>query len=152
MDLSKDVFVALAAIAWADGKLASSEREAVLEAARACGLDEATVTGIDATIATYVDLNDLARLTFRDEERAFVYGLALWLAGVDGVVGPNEQRVLEVLRTVLGVTKDDESRGAKTRDLILAFAGDKASRSVLTLAQNMGRVAKLEVAGTVKQS
>ena len=151
MDLSKDVFVALAAIAWADGKLASSEREALLEAARACGLDEATVTEIDATIATYVDLNDLARLTFRDEERAFVYGLALWLAGVDGVVDPSEQRVLEALRTLLGVTKDDESRGTKTRDLILALAGDKASRSVLTLAQNMGRVAKLEVAGTVRQ-
>jgi tellurite resistance protein len=151
MDPSKDVFVALAAIAWADGKLASSERGALLEAARACGLDEATVTGIDATIATYVDLNDLARLTLRDEERAFVYGLALWLAGVDGVVDPSEQRVLEALRTLLGVTKDDESRGTKTRDLILALAGDKASRSVLTLAQNMGRVAKLEVAGTVRQ-
>ena len=42
--------------------------------------------------------------------------------------------------------------GTKTRDLILALAGNKASRSVLTLAQNMGRVAALEVAGTVRQS
>src|SRR5271156_3819471 len=123
MEPSKDVFVALAAIAWADGKLASSEREALLEAARACGLDEATVAGIDASIGTYVDLNDLARLTLRDEERPFVYGLALGLAGVDGVVGPSEQRVLEALRGVLGITKDEESRGTKTRDLILALAG-----------------------------
>lgn len=149
MRLSDDVFVALAAIAWADGNMTDVEREALLGAARACGCDDERIAGVEKRIASYVDLNDMARLNLQNEERTFVYGLAMWLAGVDGLVAPNEQHALETLRTLLGITEVEAERARTTSNVMKTLAGARSTRDIVLLAQNMDRAAQMTIDATV---
>jgi tellurite resistance protein len=123
------VFSALAAVIRADGVVTPQEREGLMEAAKAAGVNEVEVVRvIDGEVPSATEWVASLALTF--EERVFVYAAAVWLAGVDGNVADEETAIVERLGGALGLGEDDRAVAA----LAARGFGDSAERGVLGLA------------------
>ncbi len=101
--LQKDVFVALAAVGWADGTLDAEEADAIVRAAVDEGLDLAEIAEIEAATREKVDLGVLHRGRMTKEERLFVYAVACWIARLDQKVTDGEAEALGKLAELLGL-------------------------------------------------
>jgi uncharacterized membrane protein YebE (DUF533 family) len=101
--LAKDVFVALAAIAWADGQLDPDEADAIVRAAADEGLSLEEIAGIEESTKTPVDLGVIERGSMSKDDRLFVYAVACWIARMDGKVTQSESEALAKLGDRLGV-------------------------------------------------
>lgn len=107
MVLGRDVFLALASIIWADGKVVPAEAKALAEAARACG-----IAGDDlvAVVGATLERSKLPKMiTLTHDEKLFVYGIAVWLAEADGVVTHEETEAVSRLGDELGLSVDDRA-------------------------------------------
>ena len=67
----RDVFVALAAIAWADGNLDSDEADAIVRAAVEEGLDLDEIAALEAETSTKVGRGRIDRATHTKENTLF---------------------------------------------------------------------------------
>jgi uncharacterized membrane protein YebE (DUF533 family) len=101
--LRKDVFVALAAIAWADGSLDPDEADGIVRAAADEGLSLDDMAAIDEATKNPVDLGVIDRSGMSKEDRLFVYAVACWIARMDGKVTDAESQALATLGERLGV-------------------------------------------------
>jgi len=101
--LRKDVFLALAAIAWADGSLDPDEADGIVRAAVDEGLPFDDIEAIDAATKQPVDLGTVDRSGMSKEDRLFVFAVACWIARMDGKVTPTETEALAKLGEQLGV-------------------------------------------------
>jgi uncharacterized membrane protein YebE (DUF533 family) len=101
--LSRDVFIALAAIGWADGSLDAEEADGIVRAALECGLELEDITQIEEATKKPVDLTTLDRAKMSVVERTFVYATAVWLARLDGTVDPAERQALHKLGDLLNM-------------------------------------------------
>ncbi len=101
--LRKDVFVALAAIAWADGSLDPDEADGIVRAAADEGLPLDDMAAIDEATKHPVDLGVIDRSTMSKEDRLFVYAVACWIARMDGKVTDAESQALAKRGERLGV-------------------------------------------------
>jgi uncharacterized membrane protein YebE (DUF533 family) len=101
--LRKDVFLALAAVAWADGKLDPDEADAIVRAAVDEGLTLEEIGAIEAATKDKIDLGVVDRAGLSKEDRLFVYAVACWIARLDGRVTPEETDALTKLGERLGV-------------------------------------------------
>jgi len=101
--LRKDVFVALSAIAWADGELRADEADAIVRAAVEEGLSLEEIADIEASTKSKVDLGAFERAGLSKEDRLFIYAIACWIARMDGKVTPQETAALAALGERLGV-------------------------------------------------
>jgi uncharacterized membrane protein YebE (DUF533 family) len=99
----KDVFLALAAIAWADGTLDPDEADAIVRAAVESGLDLGEIEAIEAATKEPVDLGTLDRSALTKPDRLFVYAIACWIARLDGRVTEGEAKALAELGERLGI-------------------------------------------------
>lgn len=99
--LGKDVFIALAAVAWADGQLDTNEADAIVRCALEEGLDLDAINAIEEATKSPVDMGtiELGRLSKAD--RLFIYAVGTWITRVDGNVAPDEQRALDELGAAL---------------------------------------------------
>ncbi len=101
--LRKDVFVALAAIAWADGSLDPDEADGIVRAAADEGLSIDDMAAIDEATKNPVDLCVVDRSGMSKEDRLFVFAVACWIARMDGKVTDAEGQALAKLGERLGV-------------------------------------------------
>jgi uncharacterized membrane protein YebE (DUF533 family) len=101
--LKKDVFVALAAIGWADGSLDAEEADAIVRAAVDEGLDLAEIADIETATRDKIDLGVVDRSQMTKEDRLFVYAIACWIARLDAKVTDGESEALGTLGERLGV-------------------------------------------------
>ncbi len=101
--LNKDVFVALAAVAWADGQLDPDEADAIVRAAVDCGLELDEISEIESATKERIDLGTVDRKGLSKQDRMFVYAIACWIAQLDGLVTEEEQQTLTALGEKLGV-------------------------------------------------
>lgn len=99
--LSTDVFLALAAIAWADGDLGDDQARAIVRAAQQAGQEDEALKSIEAAVREKQDLSSLKLDAMTPEDRVFVYATAVWLARFDGVVVPAEREALWKLGDLL---------------------------------------------------
>ena len=111
--LGKDVYLALAAVGWADGSLDADEADAIVKTALEEGLDLKEIEAIETATKEGIALDtlDLSRLSVAD--RGYVYGVARWIAGLDGVLADAELDALRALGTRLDL--DDISRALAER-------------------------------------
>jgi len=121
--LSRDVFLALCAIGWADGDLDREEADGILRAATEAELDLDALQEIEEATKTKRPLDKLDRNKLSPVERMFVYSTAVWLARLDGHVDPAERTALHKLGDLLGL-----GDGARTH----------ASAAALEVAQESG--------------
>jgi len=104
--MSTAIFIALAAVAGADGKIDADEAAALERAARDDGLGEAEVAKIRAAGAAGLDALDASSIA--PSERVLAYALAYWMSRVDGEMSEDEDAVLTKLGAKLSL--DDAAR------------------------------------------
>jgi len=101
--LGRDVYVALAAVGWADGKLEPDEADAIVRAALDEGLELAEIAEIEEATKNPIDLGVVDRKNLSKEDRLYVYGVAGWIARMDGVITDAEKAALKKLGDTLKV-------------------------------------------------
>jgi uncharacterized membrane protein YebE (DUF533 family) len=101
--LGRDVYVALAAVGWADGTLDPDEADAIVRAAAEEGLELEEINEIEAATKKPIDLGVIDRKGLSKEDRLYVYGVAVWITRMDGVVSDAERAALTKLAEALKV-------------------------------------------------
>ncbi|MBX3126182.1 MAG: TerB family tellurite resistance protein [Polyangiaceae bacterium] len=92
--LGRDIFVALAAVGWADGHLDPEEADAIVRTAVEAGLELDEIAEIEEATQTRVDLGEIDRRELSKEDRLFVYAVASWMTWLDGEVSEEETAAL----------------------------------------------------------
>lgn len=118
--LGRDVYIALAAVGWADGQLDQEEADAIVRTALEEGLDLTEIAEIEAATKERVDLGVIDRKNLSKEDRLFVYGVACWLTRLDGVVTAAEGKALSDLGEALKIPE-------KPRAIVDGIAQDIAN-------------------------
>jgi uncharacterized membrane protein YebE (DUF533 family) len=127
--LGKDIFVALAAIAWADGQLDADEADAIVRAAADEGLSLEEIAAIEESTRERVDLGVLDRSAMSKDDRIFVYAIACWIARLDGRVTDAESDALGKLGERLGVPERPRVHAeAIAREVAEMPEGDRPAR------------------------
>ena len=101
--LGRDVFLALAAIGWADGKLDAEEADAIVRTALEEGLELDEIEEIEKATKEPVEMEVIDRSKMTKEDRLFVYAVAAWMTRLDGVVDAKELAALDSLGEKLKV-------------------------------------------------
>jgi uncharacterized membrane protein YebE (DUF533 family) len=101
--LGRDVYLALAAVGWADGTLDPEEADAIVRTALEEGLDLDVVQEIEEATKKPVELGVIDRLNMSKADRLYVYAVASWITRLDGVVTVEEEGVLAKLGQSLGI-------------------------------------------------
>jgi uncharacterized membrane protein YebE (DUF533 family) len=127
--LNRDVFLALAAIGWADGRLDPDEADAIVRAAVEAGLDLTEIEEIESATRERIDLGTIDRSSLTKEDRLFVYAIACWIARLDGEVTAEESTALAALGERLGVPERPRSQAeALAREIAELPEGDRPAR------------------------
>jgi uncharacterized membrane protein YebE (DUF533 family) len=126
--LGRDVYLALAAVGWADGKLDQDEADAIVRAALEEGLELAEITEIEAATKAPIDLGVVERKNLSKEDRLYVYGVAAWIARMDGVVSDAEKAALKKLGDELKVPDRPREIVDRIVEDVAAQSGDRPAR------------------------
>lgn len=105
--LTSESFVALAAVAWADGRMSKNEATGLLTAAKAAGVD---VSAVEKATAEKTSLDAFDPKGLSDWSRLVTYGVAHWLSRLDGVQQRAEVDSLEALARKLNFGGLDEHK------------------------------------------
>ena len=126
--LGRDVFLALAAIGWADGKLDAEEADAIVRTALEEGLELEEIEAIEKATKEPIDLSVIDRSSMSKADRLFVYAVASWMTRLDGVVHEKETAALDKLGTLLKIpARPREHADAISRE-IAELDGDRPAR------------------------
>jgi uncharacterized membrane protein YebE (DUF533 family) len=101
--LGQDVYIALAAIGWADGNLDPEEADAIVRTALEEGLELEEIEEIEKATKEPVDIGVIDRRNMSKEDRLFVYAVASWMTRLDGKVTDTETAALAKLGQALKV-------------------------------------------------
>ena len=126
--LGRDVFLALAAVGWADGQLTPEGADAIVRCAleEALDLDEIRTKSREATKAP-VDIGVVDRMAMSKADRLYVYAVASWIASLDGEVSESETQALDKLGAALGVPEAPRKHADEIMRQI-ALEGDRPMR------------------------
>ncbi len=142
--LSRDVFLAFAAIAWADGRLDADEADAIVRAAVDAGLELDEIESIEAATKTRIELGAIDLTNLKREDRVLVYAIACWIARLDGRVTTEESEALGGLAERLGVPERPQAVAETlVREVAALPEGDRPARYDLNrlrslIAQKLG--------------
>ena len=120
--LGRDVYLALAAVGWADGQLDQDEADAIVRTALEEGLELDEIAEIEEATKKPIDIGIIDRKNLSKEDRLFVYGVASWITRLDGVVSTAEQTALDKLGEALKLP-------SKPRTVVDGIAQDVANLS-----------------------
>lgn len=101
--LGRDVFIALAAIGWADGQLDEDEADAIVRTAMEEGLELEEIGEIEEATKKPIELSTIDLSKMNKADRLFVYAVASWMTRLDGVVALHEQVALDQLGQALKI-------------------------------------------------
>lgn len=101
--LGLDVYVALAAVGWADGELTRQAADAILRTAAEEGLDLDSLQKLEEAVKNRVDMGVVDRMNMSKSDRLFVYAVASWIATLDGQASARTSEALDQLGRALGV-------------------------------------------------
>jgi uncharacterized membrane protein YebE (DUF533 family) len=99
------VFLALAAVGWADGQLDEEEAEAIMRTALEENLDMDEIDAIEAAVAEPLDLKDVDLSALSDADKLFVFAVGSWISTVDGQVDAAERLTLDRLADTLRLSE-----------------------------------------------
>ncbi len=125
----RDVFIALAAVAWADGTVDPDEADAIVRAA----IEEAT--------RKPVPMSAIEKASLTKDDRLFVYGIACWIARLDGRVTDEESTALTQLGERLEIPERARAGAEKRAAEVAALPeGDRPARYDLDRLRSLLRV------------
>ncbi|NUO54687.1 MAG: TerB family tellurite resistance protein [Polyangiaceae bacterium] len=111
-ELPKEAFIALAALGWADGSIRPSEKAGLLKAASSCGVAGGDLAEVEAALTKETKLDGFVPGDMSDWQRLLTYGLAVWLARLDGVQSTDESAVLKELAKRLDLDQQKTDRAS----------------------------------------
>lgn len=127
--LGRDVYLALAAVGWADGNLDRDEADAIVRTAVEEGLPLEQIAEIEEATRKPLDIDAIDRKELTKEDRLFVYAVASWMTRLDGRVAETETEALKRLGDALKIP--EQARGhADTiaQDVAALPEGDRPDR------------------------
>ena len=134
----KDVFVALAAIAWADGMLDEDEADAIVRAAVDLGLELEEIAAIEEATRERVELGSVDKSALSKADRLFIYAVACWIARLDGKVTGDESNALAALAEELELPERPRANAEKRAAEVAALPeGDRPARYDLTKLRSL---------------
>ncbi len=151
--LGRDVYLALAAVGWADGTLDPEEADAIVRTALEEGLELDAVQEIEEACKNRVEIGVIDRLNMSKADRLYVYAVASWITRLDGVVTQDEEAVLTQLGTALGIPEAPRKHADLVLSEIAALpAGDRPARFDLialrtTLEERLAQAQAVKAAG-----
>ncbi len=101
--LGRDVFLALAAVGWADGKLDQDEADAIVRTALEEGLEFSDILEIEQATQKPLTIGQIDLSGMSKADRLFVYAVASWMARLDGELNAQEIRALDQLGEALRI-------------------------------------------------
>jgi uncharacterized membrane protein YebE (DUF533 family) len=110
--IPKQVFLGLAALGWADGRLDPREGQALLHAAKNSGLEGDDLTAVEKATKEKVDIASFEAGELTEWEKVLTYAIASWLARLDGVVTTEEHQTLAKLGDQLNLAKPLRERAS----------------------------------------
>jgi len=125
--LGRDVFLALAAVGWADGQLTPEGADAIVRTALDEGIELAEIKDIEEATKAPIDLGVVDRMAMSKADRLYVYAVASWIASLDGKVSEKEAAVLAKLGEALGVPEAPRQHADAIMRQI-ALEGDRPMR------------------------
>jgi uncharacterized membrane protein YebE (DUF533 family) len=156
--LGRDVFMALAAIGWADGELDQEEADAIVRTALEEGLELDEISQIEAATKSPIDLGVIDRSQMSKADRLFVYAVASWLTRLDGEVQDKETEALGRLGDLLKLPpRPREHAAAIAREIASLGDGDRPARYDLrrlrdTLGERLAEAQRLRASGESGES
>jgi uncharacterized membrane protein YebE (DUF533 family) len=152
--LGRDVFLALAAVGWADGQLTPEGADAIVRTALEEGIDLEEIKEIEEATKAPIDIGVVDRMGMSKADRLYVYAVASWIASLDGKVSEKEEEALAKLGAALGVPEAPRQHADEIMRQI-ALEGDRPMRFDLarlrsTLAERLeaAHLARLAGLGT----
>ena len=123
VNIGRDTLLALAAIAWADGKMDPKEASGIRAAARQLALSPEDSRALEDALGRRTGIEEVETIRMSRLTRLFTYAVAHWVAQLDGALSADEESTLGLLGDRLGLSVVARER-AKT--VALAQAGDAA--------------------------
>jgi len=117
-----DVVRAMAAMAWADGRMDKKEMEKLRVLGKRMGLDASERSKMEGFLRSRPSLDQVDFSGLNEKERHAFYMLAVHYAYMDKRLKPGEKKMLDTLASLLSVTPD-------VRAAIEAKAKDQATSS-----------------------
>lgn len=122
--LGRDIYLALAAVGWADGQLTPAAADAIVRTALEEGLEIEEIAQIEEACKNRIDVGIVDRYKMSKSDRLYVYAIASWITQLDGNVTDAEQRALKKLARALGVPNAPRVHA----DAIMRKIAEKADR------------------------
>src|SRR6266513_526616 len=110
--IPKQAFVALAAVAWADGELRPAEGAALVRAAKECGVAGDDLADVENATKKKVAMDAFDPGAMTAWQKVMTFAIASWLAQLDGVVSTVEHESLVKLGERLELSKHLRDRAA----------------------------------------
>src|SRR5690348_4967443 len=150
--LGRDVFLALAAIGWADGKLDQEEADAIVRTALEEGLELEEIAEIEEATKKPIDFDRIDRSEMSKADRLFVYAVAAWMTRLDGKVDEKEITALDKLGELLKIPEKPRAHAdAIALEIAASNEGDRAARYDLkklreTLGERLAEAQRIRAA------
>jgi uncharacterized membrane protein YebE (DUF533 family) len=145
--LGRDVYIALAAVGWADGELDPEEADAIVRTAAEEGLPIEQIAEIEEATRKPVDIGVIDRSNLTKEDRLFVYAVASWMTRLDGQIDEAEIVALKKLGDALKIPDAPRVQAdAIAQEVALLPEGDRPDRFDLPRVREIigERLAKAE--------
>ncbi len=107
--MTKDVFLALAAVGWADGNLDADEADAIVKAALEAGLDLKDIEPIEDATQSRVELSSIDTSNMNATDKRFVLAVACWIASLDGELARGEAETIAEIAKQLGIDAEERN-------------------------------------------
>jgi tellurite resistance protein len=127
--LTKDVYLALAAVGWADGELDPTEADAITRTALEDGLELEQIEALEAQMKAKVEIGSIDWRSMSKEDRLFVYAVASWMTRLDGEISEDETAALDRIGVALHIPeRPREHADAIAIEVAALPAGDRPDR------------------------
>lgn len=135
--LGRDVYLALAAVGWADGRLTREAADAIVRTALEEGLELDDVAAIEEATKEPVELGEIDRMKMSKADRLYVYAVASWIATLDGSLSARSKDALEKLGDVLGIPETPRVRADEIMREVSARADRPERFDLLSLRRTL---------------
>jgi len=135
--LGKDVYLALAAVGWADGQLTTAAADAIVRTALDEGLEFEEVAEIEAATKAPIDVGQIDHMDMTKADRLYVYAVASWIAEIDGGTSDMEKVALAKLGDSLRIPEAPRARADEIMQEIAAHADRPERFDLLSLRRTL---------------
>jgi uncharacterized membrane protein YebE (DUF533 family) len=148
--LGSDVYLALAAVGWADGQLTEQGADAIVKTALDEGLTIEEIVILEEAVKNKVEVGAIDWYAMSKADRLYVYAVAVWIAALDGHVSKSERRALSLLGDALKLPDAPRARARQIMKEIAALADRPERFDFPALRYTLD--ARLDAAHTLRSS